>query len=311
MPNEEEGAALTGISGATRSMTGFADVAGETDLWTWNMELRGVNGRGLDLRIRAPEWIEGFDGRARKRLQGTLSRGSVTLNLRVTRRTDSGALPLNPVALAAALETLGAVHSAAKKAGVKIGKTSAADILNMKGVSETPDDTDEIARLAVSLDEAIGSLIRNFDAARASEGAALAQVLTDKLDEIERLTDAAAEAAAARTNDQKTALEAALARLLEAAKVPDEDRLLQEMAVIAVKSDVTEEIDRLRAHVGAARTLLKTPGPVGRKFDFLMQEFNREANTLCSKSGSPALTSIGLDLKTLIDQMREQVQNIE
>ena len=294
-----------------RSMTGYADLVGETASWTWMMELRGVNGRGLDIRIRAPEWIDGFDAKARKSLQSAFSRGSVTLNLRVSKASGTDGPKIDPSALTAALSSLAEVERAADRAGVALRKTSAAEILAMRGIADARDDSEDTAPLAAALEMALADLIAAFDRSRAEEGAALAAVLAEKLDEVSRLVDAAAQAAADRTDDQKTSLKASLARLLDATQVPDEDRLIQEMAVIAVKTDVTEEIDRLRAHVGAARTLLGTSGPIGRKFDFLMQEFNREANTLCSKSQSPALTTIGLDLKTVIDQMREQVQNIE
>ena len=146
---------------------------------------------------------------------------------------------------------------------------------------------------------------------RASEGAALGRVLAGQIDEIARLTDAAATEAEARSAAAEDTLKAAIARVTQATDAVDPQRLAQELALLAVKTDVTEELDRLRAHVDAARALLTEKGPVGRKFDFLMQEFNREANTLCSKAQSSALTQVGLQLKVVIDQMREQVQNIE
>ena len=294
-----------------RSMTGHADVAGETGPWVWSMEMRGVNGRGLDIRIRAPEWIDGFEARARKRLQAALSRGSVSLGLRVSRGAGAETAAFDASALATALGDLARVEAAATEAGLTLRPTSAADILAMRGIADTRDDRADIKPLAEALDAALDTLLDRFDTARRDEGAALQAVLSDKLAEVARLTEAAARAAAERVGDQRAALEAALARLLDVTDLPDEARLMQEMAVIAVKTDVTEEIDRLRTHVDAGHALLRTAGPIGRKFDFLMQEFNREANTLCSKAQSPALTSIGLDLKTVIDQMREQVQNIE
>jgi uncharacterized protein (TIGR00255 family) len=292
-------------------MTGYADLVGETASWTWMMELRGVNGRGLDIRVRAPEWLDGFDAKARKSLQSAFSRGSITLNLRITKASGADGLKVDPNALTAALSSLAEVERAADRAGVALRKTSAAEILAMRGIADARDDSEDTAPISAALEKDLAELVAAFDKSRAEEGAALDEILSEKLGEVSRLVDAAAGAAAERTDDQKSGLKASLSRLLDATQVPDEDRLLQEMAVIAVKTDVTEEIDRLRAHVGAARTLLRTSGPIGRKFDFLMQEFNREANTLCSKSQSPALTTIGLDLKTVIDQMREQVQNIE
>jgi len=162
------------------------------------------------------------------------------------------------------------------------------------------------------------ALMKTFDAAladfvamRGTEGAALAEVLAGQLSEIETLVAEAARVVETRRDEQADRTRAALARVMENVEGADEGRIAQELALIAVKSDVTEELDRLGAHVSAARALLAEPGPVGRKLDFLMQEFNREANTLCSKSGSSALTQVGLALKTVIDQMREQVQNVE
>ena len=154
-------------------------------------------------------------------------------------------------------------------------------------------------------------LLADFQAMRASEGAALQGVIAGQLDQIAGLVAQAATEAAARRDAQATALREAMARVLANAEGVDEARLAQELALLAVRNDVTEEIDRLTAHVAAARALLADGGQVGRKFDFLVQEFMREANTLCSKAQSLALTRIGLDLKTLIDQMREQVQNVE
>ncbi|MFN4170732.1 MAG: endoribonuclease YicC domain-containing protein, partial [Pseudorhodobacter sp.] len=155
------------------------------------------------------------------------------------------------------------------------------------------------------------ALLAEFNASRAAEGAALHAVIAAQLDRVEALTDAAAVAAEARRDSAAQTLRDALARVMEAADGMDPARLAQELALIAVKSDVTEELDRLRAHIAAARALLADADPVGRRFDFLMQEFMREANTLCSKAQSQGLTAIGLDLKTVIDQMREQVQNVE
>ncbi|CAG0912038.1 unnamed protein product, partial [Cyprideis torosa] len=158
---------------------------------------------------------------------------------------------------------------------------------------------------------AFDTTLAAFVTMRQEEGAQLQEILTRHLTEIETAIAQAEDAIAARSDAQNTRLRAQLARILENADGVDEGRIAQELALIAVKADVTEEIDRLRAHVAAARALLEDDGPIGRKLDFLMQEFNREANTLCSKSADAALTQIGLTLKTVIDQMREQVQNVE
>ncbi len=293
-------------------MTGFASVTGTEGDWRYSMDLRSVNGRGLDLRLRAPDWIEGFEPEARKALQAAVARGSVTLSVRVTRDEATQASRVNPFALSAALSALAEIEEAAHGQGMTLISVSAADIAGMRGVMETGDDAEvDTAPLKAALMASLSDLIAAFNADRDREGRALAEVLTGRIDEIARLTEAASEALGDRTEAQRAALERNLARLLDASDLPDAGRLEQELAVIVVKSDVTEEIDRLGAHVAAARDLLTTAGPTGRKLDFLMQEFNREANTLCSKAGSAVLTSIGLDLKTVIDQMREQVQNVE
>ena len=293
-------------------MTGFGGAAGSAGMWTVSLDIRSVNGRGLDMRLRAPDWIDGLEAELRKKVQAAVSRGSVTLSVRVSREEGQAASTINAEGLRAVLAALAEIENAAADAGLSLSPTSAADIATMRGVMDTGDearlDTKSLARAIQSLaDEAIAA----FDADRAREGAALAAILSGQIDEVVRLTGLASEALGDRTEAQRAALARNLARLLDASDLPDEQRLQQELALIAVKSDVTEEIDRLAAHVAAARDLLASNGPVGRKLDFLMQEFNREANTLCSKAGSSALTAIGLDLKTVIDQMREQVQNVE
>jgi len=311
MSPSDQDPAIAGNLHPMRSMTGYADAAGAIEGWTWTMDLRAVNGRGLDLRLRAPDWVEGFEAAARKKLQAALSRGNVTLNVRITREDGNAATQLDTAALGRVLETIAQIETAAAGQGSELRRTSAADIMAMRGVLDARDDQGDTKALTRDMTSALDDLIARFDANRAAEGQALHGVLTERLAEVERLTKAARDLTGERGAQQRAALDAALARLLDATEVPDEARLIQEMAVIAVKTDISEEIDRLAAHVDAARALLDAKGPVGRKFDFLMQEFNREANTLCSKSQSTELTQVGLDLKTVIDQMREQVQNIE
>ena len=166
-------------------------------------------------------------------------------------------------------------------------------------------------RLLAALRADLDPLLADFAAMRASEGKALAAVISAQISQIDTLTAEAKTAAESRRDDQARVLNDNLARVMSGVAEADPDRVAQELALLVVKADVTEELDRLAAHIAAARTLLAEKGAVGRKFDFLMQEFMREANTLCSKSGNAALTRIGLDLKTVIDQMREQVQNVE
>ena len=186
-----------------------------------------------------------------------------------------------------------------------------ADVLAVRGVLEANQQDDDTAPLRALILTDLPGLIADFNAMRAAEGAALQTVIAAQLDRIAALTAQAKAEADTRREASASLLRDALARVLSNAEGVDETRLAQELAMLAVKNDVTEELDRLTAHIAAARDLLAEPGPVGRKFDFLMQEFMREANTLCSKAQALALTRIGLDLKTVIDQMREQVQNVE
>lgn len=287
------------------SMTAFANSDGAGEGLTWSWDLRSVNGRGLDLRLRLPDGLAALEQSLRAALQKALSRGNVTLGLRVTRTAANGSR-LSPDALAAALEMIAEVEAQANGA---LTHSTAVDVLGMRGVM---DGADAVALPSVEalMVEAQG-LIAAFVDMREGEGAALAEVMNGQLDRIGALTEAAKAAAIARTQEQGTRLRAQVAALLNETDVVDEARLAQELATLAVKGDVIEEIDRLRAHVDAAQALITGGGPIGRKLDFLMQEFNREANTLCAKSADTALTAIGLDLKLTIDQMREQVQNVE
>ncbi|MBT8460747.1 MAG: YicC family protein [Boseongicola sp.] len=293
-------------------MTGFGALNGAFADWTFSGDVRSVNGRGLDMRFRAPDWIEGLEPALRKLVQGQVARGSVTVSIRVQRDEAAPALRLNEAQFAATLELLTEIEMGASAHGLALVPTKASDIAAMRGVVEQSDaGAGDTAELKSAILEAFETALEAFDADRAREGAALGSVFAEQLSEVERLRALGVAAAGARADAARSALDRNLARLLEATEVPDEARLMQELALIAVKTDVTEELDRLTAHVAAARALLSAKGPVGRKLDFLMQEFNREANTLCSKAQSTELTAVGLDLKAVIDQMREQVQNIE
>jgi uncharacterized protein (TIGR00255 family) len=294
----------------TRSMTGFAAARGQGAGCNWAWDLRGVNGKGLDLRLRVPDWVAGLEAMIRADLAKALSRGNVSLTLRVARDGEGeGVMRLNLPAMQAALRALSDVEQAAMTAGVTMAQPSPADVLSMRGVLENgAADEDTTALRGLILNDLPG-LITDFQAMRAAEGAALHNVIIAQIDRIAALTSDATAAANARRDHVRATLQEALARVIN--EVVDPARLAQELALLAVKADVTEELDRLAAHIMAARNLLAETGPVGRKFDFLMQEFMREANTLCSKSADIALTRIGLDLKTVIDQMREQVQNVE
>ena len=296
----------------TVSMTGFAARKGQGAGFGWAWDLRSVNGKGLDLRLRVPDWIDGLEAALRAELGRALGRGNVSLSLRVAREGGEEApLRVNAPVLAAVLRALGEVEAAAMGAGVTLAQATAADVLAVRGVLDTGAADEDTGPLRAAILADLPALLAEFNAMRAAEGAALQGVIAGQLDRIEALTGEARLEAEARREASAAALKEALAKVMANADGVDEARLAQELAMIAVKNDVTEELDRLTAHVAAARALLSEAGPVGRKFDFLMQEFMREANTLCSKAQAMALTRIGLDLKTVIDQMREQVQNVE
>lgn len=298
----------------TVSMTGFATGRGQGLGFQWGWDLRAVNGKGLDLRLRVPDWIDGLEQAVKAELSRAISRGNVSLSLRLTRDGQgegTEGLRLNPVALAGVLRGLAQVEQAAMAAGVTLAQATAADVLAVRGVMETTQQDEDTAPLRQAILADLPALVAAFNAMRAAEGTALQAVIAGQLDRIATLTAQARAEAEARGDRAASVLREQLARILDHAEGADPARVAQELALMAVKADVTEELDRLTAHVAAARDLLAEPGPVGRKFDFLMQEFMREANTLCSKAQALALTRIGLDLKTVIDQMREQVQNVE
>jgi len=292
-------------------MTGFASRNGSLPPHSWGWELRSVNGKGLDLRIRVPEWIEGLETALRKVASAGIARGNVTLSLRVVREEDSGGIQVNTAQLDVVLAALHQIEQRAMDAGVSLAPSNATDIAVMRGVLEQALTEDDNDALKTALLAEFPSVLADFNAMRTSEGAALERVMREQLDEIDQLTAQCAALATARSDESATILKRNLARVLDNIDGVDENRIAQELALIAVKSDITEEIDRLQAHIAAGRDLLARIGPIGRKLDFLMQEFNREANTLCSKAQSTELTQTGLALKTVIDQMREQVQNVE
>lgn len=290
------------------SMTGFARTEGAHEAWRWVWEIRSVNGRGLETRFRLPPGHDGVEPALRKAVGDAFTRGSFSATLNLARAAGVSALRINPAALDEALRMIEQVRMR-----LDCEKPRAEGILSLRGVTEIEDGgEDEAARaaLAAALVDTFRVALKALKDARAAEGRALAAVVAAQIDEIERLAGAARSSAGAAPEAIRARIAAQLADMLSGAGVPDE-RLAQEAALLAIKADVREELDRLDAHVEAARALLCAGEPVGRRLDFLMQEFNREANTLCSKASDMALKRLGLDLKTVIDQMREQVQNIE
>lgn len=292
-----------------KSMTGFARADGVHEGVSWHWEIRSVNGRGLDVRMRVPPGYEALETPARDAVTKRLARGSVTVNLNAQRASGATMLRLNEAALE---QVLKAAEHIRHLTGCERPRPEG--LLALKGVMEVVEAEDDEsviqarnALILQSLDAALGSLV----AARAAEGERLAAVLSAQLDEIERLV-ALVEAAPGRATDAvKARIAEQVARLVEASSALDPQRLAQEAVLAATRADVEEELKRLKAHIAAAREHLTEAGAVGRKLDFLAQEFNREANTLCSKAADSESTRAGLALKSVIDQMREQVQNIE
>lgn len=291
------------------SMTAFASETGRAGSVAWVLEMRGVNAKGLDIRLRLPERLMPHEGAIRAKLAKRFARGNISISLRIDEDAVNAAAQLDEDVLEGYIQAAIRVRTIAKNKGLRLVEATAPDYLALRGVMRTDGAQTALpeAEIFASLDAAIDA----FSAMRASEGAALDLVLRDQLGQIATLTGQAASVAEARKDQVAETLKVNLSRVLDNADGVDPDRVAQELAMLAVKADVSEEIDRLIAHVAAAEALLQADAPVGRKLDFLMQEFNREANTLCSKAGAAELTRVGLDLKAVIDQMREQVQNVE
>ncbi|WP_312019390.1 YicC/YloC family endoribonuclease [Yoonia sp.] len=295
-------------------MTAFASRSGSANGATWAWEVRSVNARGLDLRLRLPDGIEGLEADVRAAFTKVIKRGNISLSLRLTLNDDVPDLALDDAQLSRVLSALDQIQERAFTMGVTLSQPTTADVLNQRGVVRHGPNDGLSSAIVAAIKADIAPLLHDLIQMREREGQSLNAIIATQLSEIAGHIANAEVAVAARRTDAAKALETALNRVLESTDL-DPDRLAQEIAVLAVKTDVTEEIDRLKAHVSAASELLeaaqKEHQPVGRKLDFLSQEFNREANTLCSKAQHTKLTSVGLDLKTLIDQMREQIQNVE
>ncbi|WP_299471478.1 YicC/YloC family endoribonuclease [uncultured Roseibium sp.] len=296
---------------ALASMTGFARSLGESGPVRWTWELRSVNGKSLDLRIRIPTGLETLEPQIRERCGKVLRRGNVSIGLAMQRDQSEQQLQVNESALDAVLSTIELL----KQRVPDLTPPSLDGILSQKGVFELkePDDDEEFqaalhAALLTTLDAALIDLIDM----RHTEGQAISDVVTGQIDRIAALTEAAEHLPARMPEAIKARLKKQVSDLLDVSDGQlDPQRLHQEAVFLATKADIREELDRLHAHVAAVRDLMNSGGAIGRRLDFLAQEFNREANTLCSKSNDVELTAIGLDLKAVIDQMREQIQNLE
>ncbi|WP_176083959.1 YicC/YloC family endoribonuclease [Martelella sp. HB161492] len=294
---------------AVQSMTGFASASGQEGRYRWSFELRSVNGKGLDLRLRLPSGFEHLETELRTRAGTLLTRGNLQIALSVSLADSRLDLVVNET-------VLNAVLALKERLGDRIDPAplSLEGLLGIRGIADFKEAEEDDAALAAR----DASILAGFDAAlshlvdmRRAEGEKIAAVLLGQIDRIEQLTvrveqdpSRSADAIALRLREQ-------VARLVDAQPSLDPDRLYAEAALLATRADLQEEIDRLHAHVAAVRTLLAEGGPCGRKLDFLAQEFNRETNTICSKSNAVAVTTAGLELKVVIDQLREQVQNVE
>ena len=294
-------------------MTGYARAQGSDERRRWVWEARSVNGRNLEIRCRVPQGFDRLENPARAAIGNRMKRGNVSLTLTVASEQQSKPLRINR-ALLAELAVL--VEEVRKGTGA--AAPAADGLLRVRGVIEEEEGSEESEEALAALDRALsGTLdeaLKALAAARAAEGRALAVVIDRHVGEIEDLCKRAADRASAQIGTVRARFESQLGELLERAPQLSEERFAQEVALLVGKADVREELDRLAAHIAQARTLLadaRPDNPVGRKFDFLCQEFNREANTLCSKSADIELTRIGIDLKGAIERLREQVQNVE
>jgi uncharacterized protein (TIGR00255 family) len=294
---------------ALSSMTGFARSHGVCGPYSWAWEIKSVNGKGLDLRLRMPPGWDAVDGPVRARLSETIARGSVQANLTIER---SGAAPTVRINT----EILDAVLAALKQLRSRVDATPPTldGLLALKGVmevSETEESEDERRSAEAAVIKGFGDAVGALGDMRRQEGAVLGSLLSTRLSEIAALAERADKSPGRQAEAVRARLAEQIAKLLEQYERFDPDRLHQEAILIATKADVREELDRLAAHVTQARNLIGQGGPVGRRLDFLAQEFNRESNTLCAKANDVELTNIGLELKAAVEQFREQVQNVE
>ncbi len=291
------------------SMTGFARIHGASGPYTFEWELKSVNAKGLDVRLRLPPGWDELEAFAKKRAAEMLSRGTVYASFNVKRANALSTVRVNEDVLA----------SVVRVAGVLAGKIDAVapsidGLLAIKGVievvePEADEAEDKAAKEAASavFDQALEQLVDM----RRREGTALGQILLQRMDEIEKLAKKAEQAPGRSPEAVKARLAEQIAALLETSDRFDQDRLSQEALLIAAKADIREELDRIASHVAQAREMIAKGGPVGRRLDFLAQEFNREVNTCCSKSNDIELTNTGLEMKNVVEQFREQVQNLE
>ena len=294
---------------ALQSMTGFARREGTSGRSRWTWELRSVNGKGLDMRLRLPPGLERLETEVRKLVSEQFSRGNLQVSLSVSIDENRLEAVLNQDALATVLALRDQLAGVIDPSPLKLDT-----VLAIRGIVEFREaEEGEEALTARDIDIMAGleGALNDLREMRHHEGTALGQILLGHVSTIEALTTAVEHDPSRSPKEIAVKLAAQIALLMEGTTGLDRDRLHAEAALLATKADLREEIDRLKAHITAARELLAKGGPVGRKLDFLAQEFNRESNTICSKSNSAAVTAAGIELKVVIDQFREQVQNLE
>jgi uncharacterized protein (TIGR00255 family) len=294
---------------ALSSMTGFARSHGVAGTYAWAWEIKSVNSKGLDLKLRLPPGWDAIEPPVRARAAEALARGSVFANLTVTREGAPPAVRVNEPVLAAVLDTIKGLSGKVQAAPLSLD-----GILALKGVievGEAEESEDERRAAETAIVAGFGDALKSLAEMRRTEGQALGRLLTTRLTEIGALAERAEAAPGRKPEAIKARLAEQVANLLDSAKRFDPDRLHQEAILLATKADIREELDRLVAHVAQAKKLIDGGGPIGRKLDFLAQELNRESNTLCAKANDVELTNIGLELKSVVEQFREQVQNLE
>ncbi len=290
-------------------MTGFARSEGTSGRWRWAWELRSVNGKGLDVRLRLPQGFEKFENDVRRLFSERFSRGNIQAGLSLTSSENRVQTVVNEEALAAILDLREKLSGVIDASPIKLDT-----LLAIRGVvefREMQDQEDEIAARDQDILSGLSQAIDDLGSMRAREGEVLSTVLLEHVATIERLTAIIESDKSRQPAEIAERLRVQLDALMETGSSLDRERLYAEAALLATKADLREEIDRLKAHVKAARDLLAAGGATGRKLDFLAQEFNREANTICSKSNASVVTAAGIELKVVIDQFREQVQNLE
>lgn len=294
---------------ALSSMTGFARSHGACGTYAWSWEIKSVNAKGLDLRFRLPPGFDAVEVAARARAAERLSRGNVYANLTVAREGVVPVVKVNEPVLSALLSAIATLSGR-----VDAEKPRLDGVLGLKGVIEVIEEEDsEDVRTAAeaAITESFTQALAGLADMRRHEGEAIGKLLSARLDEMAALSSRAESVPGRQPEAIRKKLAEQVAALLDQSSRFDADRLHQEAILLATKADIREELDRLEAHIAQARKLLAGGGAIGRKLDFLSQELNRETNTLCAKSNDVELTNIGLELKTVVEQFREQVQNLE